>query len=146
MAKSVKNKSNVQRNQLLIVMAVFAVLGVLTSLFVLAKQGNVGGGNVSIGGVSSCAGTVWTINARAQSSNVALVPVDIFDDSTVSGSGFRMLASNISLPFVGSGNFYTFQAVPQPGTQKYTMYVVGHGGNPAHEAIFASTRMVNPCI
>lgn len=146
MAKGAKNKSNVQRNQLLIVMAVFAVLGVLTSVFVLAKQGNIGGGNASIGGFSTCSGTVWTVNARAQASHVALMPVDIYDDNPVSGTGFRMLASNISLPYISSGNFYNFQTVPKPGTQKYTMYVVLHGGNPAQETVLASNRLVNPCI
>ncbi len=147
-SKSTKKSSKGQRNQfqLLIVVAVFAIIGVGALLITQARQGNVGGGNASIGGVSSCNGGVWAISARAQSSTAALLPVDIFDDSTTGGAGFRLLASNISLPYIMSGNFYTFQDTPLPGAQKVTMYVVVHGGNPAQETILASARILNPCL
>ncbi len=152
--KASKTSGKFQQNrlQMLIMVAIFAVIGVGAVVITQAKQGNVGGGNASIGGFSSCAGSVWTITARAQAS-ANIMPVDILDDSTVSGTGYRVIASNITLPTLSptGGNFYNFVVTPQPGAKKVTMLVILHGALSANntltnEAILASNRLVNPCI
>ena len=147
-ASKTNGKSQMNQLQLLMMVAIFAILGVGAIVITQAKQGNIGGGNATIGGFSTCTGSVWTITARAQA-NANIMPVDILDDSTVSGTGYRVIASNIELP--GGTNFYNFQETPQPGAKKVTMIVILHGALQANntitnEAILASNRLYNPCI
>lgn len=144
-----KNSNVYNVKQLAMVAFVSAFVGVTVTAFASARQGNLAGG-ASIGGVSTCPGGVWTIDARSFSKNSALMNVDIIDDNGGS-STYRLLASDIHLDV---NNPYTFQVLPRAGTQKETMYVVLHNPNstassvvpPAQEGILASARLLNPCL
>jgi hypothetical protein len=143
--KKTANKMKFRMDQLALVVAVFALVGVGALAVSQARQGNTSNSTVSVGGYTVCNGKAWTVNARAWANNVALMNVDIYDTPSASSSSFHLVASNISLPY-GLQDPYTFQTHPESGVKKYDVVVVGHGGSPTANEVFGAFRLLNTCI
>ncbi len=151
-SKSAKNNKNtVQQKQMLIVVAIFALIGVAALGISRAQHGagTAAAGNASIGAVPECVSGTWVNHVNLHSNSSFLGEVDVYE--TLNTTQVIKIADRLSL---STTTITTLNSTPAAGVTDDVLYVAPHAdtpvgtttATPGNEVLARSDTYTNPCL
>jgi hypothetical protein len=150
--KTTKSKKDFQQNQMFIVVASFALIGVAVLGVSHAQHGAGTGlaGNASIGATAECVNGAWVNHVNVISTTSRLGEVDVYE--TLNATQVIKVANELSLSTVTPTSFDT---TPSLGVTDDVLYVAPFSPGtavglvtttPGNEVLARSNTLANPCL